>query len=41
MAGPRKRISKTAHDIFVNRDGPIETIERTVAGQQAAEPEVP
>ena len=31
MAGPRKRISKTARDIFVNREGPIETIERTVA----------
>ena len=32
MAGPRKDISKTARDIFVNRDGPIETIERIVAG---------
>ena len=32
MAGPRKRISKTDQDIFVNRDGPIDTIERTVAG---------
>ena len=31
MAGPRRDISKTAHDIFVNRDGPIETVERTVA----------
>ena len=32
MAGPRERISTTARDIFVNREGPIETIERTVAG---------
>ena len=31
MAGPRRDISKTAHDIFVNREGPIETVERAVA----------
>ena len=32
MAGPRRDISKTAQDIFVNRDGPIKTIEDAVAG---------
>ena len=32
MAGPRKRISKTDQDIFVNRESPIETIEHAVAG---------
>ena len=31
MAGPRKNISKTAHDIFVNRTGPIDTIKRAMA----------
>ena len=31
MAGPRRDISETAHDIFVNREGPIETVERAVA----------
>ena len=31
MAGPRRDISKTACDIFVNRDGPIRMIERAVA----------
>ena len=37
MAGPRERISTTARDIFVNREGPIETIERTVAGLNDAD----
>ena len=32
MAGPRKHISKNAQDIFVNRDGPIDTIERIAVG---------
>ena len=31
MAGPRRDISKTTRDIFVNRDGPIGMIERAVA----------
>ena len=31
MAGPRRDMSQTARDIFVNREGPIETVERTVA----------
>ena len=31
MAGPRRDISKTARDIFVNREGPIEAVERTAA----------
>ncbi len=31
MAGPRRDISKTACDIFVNRDGPIGMIKRAVA----------
>ena len=31
MAGPRRDISETAHDIFVNRERPIETVERTAA----------
>ena len=37
MAGPRKDISKTTRDIFVNRDGPIDTIERAVAGLNDAD----
>ena len=32
MAGPREHISKTAQDIFVNREGSIDTIERIMAG---------
>ena len=31
MAGPRRDVSKTARDIFVNRDGPIGMIERAVS----------
>ena len=31
MVGPRRDISKIDRDIFVNREGPIETIERAVA----------
>ena len=31
MAGPRRDVSKTAHDIFVNRDGPIRMIKRAVS----------
>ena len=31
MAGPRRDVSKTAHDIFVNRDGPIRIIKCAVS----------
>ena len=31
MAGPRRDILKTTHDIFVNRDGPIRMIKRAVS----------
>ena len=40
MAGPRRDVSKTARDIFVNRDGPIGMIERAVDGLDDADRKV-
>ena len=40
MAGPRRDVSKTTRDIFVNRDGPIGMIERAVDGLDEADSKV-